>query len=148
MRNMEEPTTKEYTTFNTDLCLQLSYKILLKEVEKGSNFVSSPLSLHIILSLVAAGSKGKTLDQLLSFLGSESINDLTSLSSQIVSSISSHVEEIQSGGPTLSFVNGVWVDKSFGLNTSFEETVKHLYKSQIEVVDFINKVLLLIIIVK
>lgn len=145
---MEEPTTKEYTTFNTDLCLQLSYKILLKEVEKGSNFVSSPLSLHIILSLVAAGSKGKTLDQLLSFLGSESINDLTSLSSQIVSSISSHVEEIQSGGPTLSFVNGVWVDKSFGLNTSFEETVKHLYKSQIEVVDFINKVLLLIIIVK
>lgn len=84
--------------------------------------------------------KGKTLDQLLSFLGSESINDLNSLSSEIVSSIR-HNEGIESGGPTMSFANAAWVEKSFGLKTSFEEIVKHLYKSQIEVADFINKVL-------
>ncbi|KAF7803117.1 serpin-ZX-like [Senna tora] len=136
-----ESTSQKSTSssFNTGFCLQLAYKVLQKQVEKGLNFVSSPLSLHVILSIIAAGSSGETLKQLLSFLGSESINDLNSSSSEMISSIRS-VEEIESGsGPIISFVNGTWVEKSFGLKTSFEEIVKHLYKSRIEVADFINK---------
>ncbi|KAF7803113.1 serpin-ZX-like [Senna tora] len=140
---MESTSQKCTTSFNTDFCLQLAYKVLLKQLEKGLNFVSSPLSLHIILSIIASGSSGKTLDQLLSFLGSESINDLNSSSSEIVSSIRNVEESIESGGPIISFVNGTWVEKSFGLKTSFEEIVKHLYKSKIEVADFINKVVFL-----
>ncbi|XP_028752768.1 serpin-ZX-like [Neltuma alba] len=126
------------SSFNTDFCLQLAYRVLQKQTEKGSNFVASPLSLHIILSLVAAGSKGKTLEQLLSFLGSESKDELNSLSSQFLSRLW-HAEGTKSGGPNLSFVNGAWVEKTFGLKTSFEEIVKNVYKSQIEAVDFKNK---------
>lgn len=137
---METSSQKFSIPFNTDFCIQLAYRVLLNQLEKGSNFVSSPLSLHIILSLVAAGSKGKTLEQLLLFLNLENINDLNSLSSQIISSIR-QLEGIESGGPMVSFVNGAWVEKSFGLKTSFEETVKQVYKSRIEAVDFMNKVL-------
>ncbi|KAL3568140.1 hypothetical protein D5086_030791 [Populus alba] len=69
---------------NTDSSLLVTNRVLLKEIEKGSNFVSSPLSFHVVLSLVAAGSTGNTLEQLLSFLGSKSIEELNyQLSSHI-----------------------------------------------------------------
>ncbi|KAI9073443.1 hypothetical protein K1719_044580 [Acacia pycnantha] len=137
---MASPSQTNIISFNTNFCLQFAYRVLQKQLQEGSNFVSSPLSLHIILSLVAAGSKGKTLDQLLSFLGSQSKDDLNSASSQLVSSLR-QVEGTESGAPILSFVNGAWVEKTFGLKTSFEEIAKNVYRNQIELVDFINKVL-------
>ncbi|KAI9073455.1 hypothetical protein K1719_044592 [Acacia pycnantha] len=132
------PSQTNPNSFHTDFCLRLAYKVLQKQIQNGSNFVSSPLSLHIILSLVAAGAKGKTLEELLSFLGSPTKGDLNSASSQIVSSLK-NVEGTENGGPNLSFVNGAWVDKTFGLKASFEELVKNVYKSPIEEVDFKNK---------
>ncbi|XP_028752766.1 serpin-ZXA-like [Neltuma alba] len=137
---MASPSQRHAISFNTDFCLQLAFRVLQKQIEKGSNFVSSPLSLYIILSLVAAGAKGKTLEQLLSFLGSNSKDDLNSMSSQFVSSLR-HVEGTESGGPILSFANGAWVEKTFGLKASFEDIVRNVYRSQIELVDFIKKVL-------
>ncbi|KAJ6860999.1 hypothetical protein NC651_037168 [Populus alba x Populus x berolinensis] len=47
----------------------MTNRVLLKEIEKGSNFVSSPLSFHVVLSLVAAGSTGKTLEPASFFSG-------------------------------------------------------------------------------
>ncbi|KAK4278188.1 hypothetical protein QN277_016069 [Acacia crassicarpa] len=91
-----------------------------------------------MLSLVAAGSKGETLEQLLSFLGSQSKDDLNFVSSHIVSSLR-NVEGAENGGPILSFANGAWVEKTLGLKTSFDEVVKNVYRSQIEQVDFVNK---------
>ncbi|XP_027358869.1 serpin-ZXA-like [Abrus precatorius] len=128
-------------SFKTNFCLQLAYKTMLKQVGNGSNFVYSPLSLHIIMSLLAVGTKGKTLQQLLSVLGSESIHEVNSLSSQIISYIQlAEGNGSHSGGPILSFINGAWVEQSFGLKKSFEEVVKQVYRlSQVKEVDFKNK---------
>ncbi|GJW49044.1 serpin-ZX [Tanacetum coccineum] len=64
-------------------------KTLLDDAHNGfknGNFVCSPLSLEIILGMLAAGAEGKTLKQLLDFLGHESIDELlTESPTQILS---------------------------------------------------------------
>ena len=144
---MEHSTQSNTTTtlFNTDFCLELTNQILQNEAEKGTNFVASPLSLHVMLGLIAAGSKGQTLQQLLHFLGSTNVGDLNMLSSKTIS-LASPAEEGDdqnlAGGPVLSFINGAWLDQRFtNLKSSFHGIVNSSYKSQLTSVDFATKVL-------
>ncbi|XP_060672803.1 serpin-Z10-like [Ziziphus jujuba] len=135
---MENSTQSNTTTlFNTDFCLQLTNQILENEASNGSNFVASPLSLHVMLSLIAAGTKGQTLQQLLHFLGSTSIHDLNLLASKIIN-LASPAENL-AGGPLLSFVNGAWIDRRFTLKSSFQEIAKTSYKAELKSVDFVAK---------
>ncbi|GJR34142.1 serpin-ZX [Tanacetum coccineum] len=58
-------------------------KTLLDDAHSGfknGNFVCSPLSLDIILGMLAAGAEGETLKQILRFLGHESIDQFLSAS--------------------------------------------------------------------
>ncbi|KAF3450079.1 hypothetical protein FNV43_RR06159 [Rhamnella rubrinervis] len=130
------------TLFNTDFCLLMTNQILQNEAEKGTNFVASPLSLHVMLSLIAAGSKGQTLQQLLQFLGSTNVDDLNLLSSKMIN-LASPAEEGDdhnlAGGPLLSFVNGAWFDQRFTLKSSFHGIVNSSYKAQLKSVDFATK---------
>ncbi|MFS7938967.1 putative Serpin family protein [Helianthus anomalus] len=103
----------------------------------NTNVVFSPLSIHVVLSLVAAGSNGQTLDQLLGFLKTKDVDDLNTLSSQLVSLILA--DGSPSGGPRLSFANGVWVDKTLDLKPSFKEIVDTVYKAASNQVDFQTK---------
>ena len=128
-------------------CLLLANQFLFKEAQKDSNFVASPSSLHVMLSLVAAGSKGPTLEQLLIFLRSTSVNDLILLTSQIIRVAS---PDEGSGnhlnfGPGFSFVNGAWLDHRFMLKPSFETIVNGSYRAQLKDVDFLNRVLCFVV---
>nr|XP_048327663.1 serpin-Z2B-like [Ziziphus jujuba var. spinosa] len=131
------PESNTNTLFNTDFCLLFTNQILENEAAKGNNFVASPLSLHVMLSLIAAGSKGQTLQQLLYFLGSTSVGDLNLLSSKVIN-LASLAENV-AGGPLLSFVNGAWLDQRFTLKSSFEEIVKGSYNAELKSVDFVTK---------
>ncbi|KAJ0682835.1 putative Serpin family protein [Helianthus annuus] len=99
-----------------------------------SNVVFSPLTIQTLLSLLAAGSKGQTLDQLLAFLKTDTTNDLNSLYSHLVSSILA-VGSL-AGGPRLSFANAVWAGKTFSLEPSFKQAVDTVYKATCRQVDF------------
>ena len=112
---MESAAQTLTSSFNIGFCSDVANHILLKEVEKGSNYVFSPLSLQSMLSLIAVGSKGFTLEQLLSFLGSKSVSELNSLALQIVTSVLLPANECQdvTHGPIVSFTNGAWVDQRF-----------------------------------
>jgi serpin B len=114
-------------------------------VASGSNLVFSPLSLHLALSLVAAGAKGPTLDQIVSFLGpGSSSSDLVKMSSQIVELVL--MDGSGSGGPRLACANGVWFDQSLSLKEEFKKTVTGAYKAEARSLDFTNKVISVIII--
>ncbi|KAL8244291.1 hypothetical protein R6Q59_010549 [Mikania micrantha] len=110
---------------------------LLSKKSPNSNVVFSPLSIHVVLSLVAAGSKGQTLDQLLGFLKTKTTDDLNALSSQLVSLILE--DGSLSGGPRLSFANGVLVEKTLSLKPSFKQVVDTVYKAASNQVDFQTK---------
>lgn len=111
---------------------------LLSNKSPNTNLVFSPLSIHVVLGLIAAGSKDKTLDQLLSFLKTKTVDDLNALSSQLVSLV--FADGSQSGGPKLSFVNGVWVEKTLSIKHSFRQVVDTVYNAASNQVDFQTKV--------
>ncbi|KAH7841217.1 hypothetical protein Vadar_027198 [Vaccinium darrowii] len=127
---------KQLIRSQTDVSLSLAKQISQFE-SKDSNLVFSPILIHVVLSLVAAGSKGPTQAQILTLLNSKSTDDLNSLSSQLVSLV--FADAGLTGGPRLSFANGVWVDQSLSLKPSFKQVVDTIYKAALNHVDFQTK---------
>ncbi|KAG5613181.1 hypothetical protein H5410_024462 [Solanum commersonii] len=107
---------QESITNQTDVSFMLAKHIFSKEVNGDTNLVLSPLSIQIALGLIAAGSNGPTQDQLLCFLKSKSINELSSL---ILSTPSLLMEA--------------------PMEHSFKHVVDNVYKASSEYVDFQNK---------
>ncbi|XP_022962085.1 serpin-ZX-like [Cucurbita moschata] len=117
-----------------DVALAITKRILQHDEAKGSNVVISPLSIYVLLSLVAAGSKGPPLDQLLSFLKSNSIDNLNAFASHIIDKV--FADASSRGGPRLAFVNGVWINQSLSLKPSFQHVVDKYYKAMLCQVNF------------
>jgi serpin B len=127
---------RDSSTNPTKVSLTIAKHLFLKQ--SNNNIVFSPLSLQVILSIIAAGSDGPTQQQLLDFLHFESINDLSSFFSRLVSVMLK--DAAPSGGPRLSFVNGAWVDITLSLQHSFKKVVSSEYKATLASVDFLTKV--------
>ncbi|KAM5573319.1 serpin-ZX [Rosa sericea] len=117
----------------TRVAMEITEKLLLTE-GKEQNMVYSPLSIHVVLSMIAAGTKGLTKDQLLSFLKSKSINELNDLASNVAPLV--FADGSPRGGPCLSFANGVWVEQSCPVKPSFKDVVDTAYKAALKLVDF------------
>ncbi|KAK7283319.1 hypothetical protein RIF29_12755 [Crotalaria pallida] len=127
---------RESISTQTDVALNFTKHLFSKEAH-DKNLVFSPLSLHVVLSIIAAGSEGPTLDQLLSFLRSKSTDHLNSFASQLVAVVLS--DGSLSGGPRLSFADGVWVEQSLSLKPSFKHLLHTDYKAASASVDFQTK---------
>ncbi|KAK7310876.1 hypothetical protein RJT34_08650 [Clitoria ternatea] len=127
---------RESISNQTDVALTIAKHLFTKEAS-GNNLVFSPLSVHVVLSIIAAASKGPTRDQLLSFLRSKSTDHLNSFASQLVAVVLS--DGAPAGGPRLSFADGVWVEQSLSLQSSFKQLVETNYKATLASVDFQTK---------
>ncbi|XP_060199518.1 serpin-ZX-like [Lycium barbarum] len=128
---------RESIANQTDISFMLAKHVFSKEINGDTNLVLSPLSIQIVLGLIAAGSEGPTQDQLLCFLKSKSIDQLNSLYSHIVNVV--FADGSPNGGPRLSVANGIWIDQSLPLKPSFKQVVDSVYKAASESVDFQNK---------
>lgn len=122
-------------TNQNDVSLKLAGYVSSMEA-KNSNLVFSPISLQLVLGLIANGSTGSTRDQILTFLKSKSCDDLNNFSSQIISKV--FYDGSSLGGPRFRFVNGLWVDQTLTLKTPFKEVVDSVYKASYNQVDFLN----------
>lgn len=126
---------------NSTFSLELANHVIKAELNNGTNSGISPLSLQVMLSLIAAGSTGRTLEQLLSHLGSNNVHELNLLSSKLVELVSKRGNDTNHvGGLLVSFVNGAWVDQSVGLNIVFQKVSEEFFKAHVKEVDFVNKV--------
>ncbi|CAI0454459.1 unnamed protein product [Linum tenue] len=144
--NMEHQLSPRITKFNINPCSilvglhVLMNKLAAKNGER-SNFAFSPLSFHSMLSLIALGSEGPTLKQMLTFMGIDGVDELNFLASHLVSSVLLPPENDNddiSHGPIVSFVNGAWLDHRFKLKAPFEQIVRSVYRATAKEVDFLE----------
>ncbi|KQK14206.1 serpin-ZX [Brachypodium distachyon] len=104
------------------------------------NAAFSPLSLHVALSLIAAGAGGATRDQLAATLGAKEpggAEGLHALAEQVVQVVLADASGV--GGPRVAFADGVFVDASLSLKPSFKEVAVGKYKAETHSVDFQTK---------
>ncbi|CAL5204635.1 unnamed protein product [Lathyrus oleraceus] len=130
---------RESITNQTNVSFTIANHLFSKVSHKENNIVLSPLSLQVVLSIIAAGSEGPTQQQLLEFLQSKSTHHLNSFASQLVSVVLANAAP--AGGPLLSFVNGVWIEQTLTLHSSFKQIVSTDFKANLSSVDFHNKAL-------
>ncbi|KAM7517104.1 hypothetical protein LguiA_006687 [Lonicera macranthoides] len=104
---------------------------------RNGNLVYSPSSIEVALAMVAHGSKGETLKQLLNFLGCKILEDLYFRSPS--AKLKAIVSQNGGGGPLVRLANGVWVDKRFPIVPSYKEILKTFYHTEATSVDFLNK---------
>ncbi|KAE9446815.1 hypothetical protein C3L33_21291, partial [Rhododendron williamsianum] len=118
-------------------------QLLLKEVEKGNheNLVLSPLSIDVVLNMVASGSRGRTLEKMLGLLGSKNINEIKSQSLEMMA-IATADRYLNNGDdePVLCLVNGAWFDERYTLKPSYKEDVlEGIYGCEAKMVDFMTR---------
>ncbi|XP_020101336.1 serpin-ZXA-like [Ananas comosus] len=128
----------EFVAHQTAFALRLAQRVAAAESKKGANFAFSPLSLHALLSLAAAGTRGPALDELLAVLcPGATADDVATLAARVVGRVLADASA--GGGPRVSFANGVWVDASLSLQAAFAEIAASAYKAEIQSVDFQTK---------
>ncbi|XP_021302406.1 serpin-ZXA isoform X2 [Sorghum bicolor] len=124
------------------LCLAAAFSSPALPVSNNTNAVFSPLSLHVALSLLAAGSGGATRDQLLAALaagahGPDAADSLHALADQVARNVMADGSE--AGGPRIAFADAVLADASWKLNPAFQELAVGKYKAHTHSVDFQKK---------
>ncbi|PHT88103.1 hypothetical protein T459_10209 [Capsicum annuum] len=127
----------------TDVSTMLAKHVFFTKFEStesnpnDANMVFSPLSIQIVLGLIAVGSSGDTLEQLLSFLKFNSVDELNSVYSRIITNVLADGSTM--GGPRLSVANGAWIKQTLDFNPSFKQVMDNVYKAATASVDFQNK---------
>ncbi|KAF7132316.1 hypothetical protein RHSIM_Rhsim09G0016800 [Rhododendron simsii] len=159
-----EDMLREKSRSRMELCTRMVKQLLLKEIEQGNyrNLVLSPLSIDVVLNMVAAGSRGRTLEKMLGLLGSENIDEIKSLSlemmalatgadgeddgedEQVWCLVNGYAEKmaLPKGGdePVLCLVNGAWFDQRFTPKPSYtEDVLKGIYGCEVKTVDFVTR---------
>ncbi|XP_058184515.1 serpin-ZX-like [Rhododendron vialii] len=110
--------------------------------------------------MVAAGSRGRTLEKMLGLLGSENIDEIKSLSlemmalatgadcededEQVLCLVNGFVEMMAlpkgEDEPVLCLVNGAWFDQRFAPKPSYtEDVLKGIYGCEVKTVDFVTR---------
>ncbi|KAM0906680.1 hypothetical protein ACQ4PT_016640 [Festuca glaucescens] len=112
---------KRSIAHQTSFALRLASHISSPSNADG-NAALSPLSLHVVLSFLAAGAGGDTREQLAAILGAAGAGE-----AEILHALAEHVvqlvlaDESGAGGPRVAFANGVFVDASLLLKPVFKE---------------------------
>lgn len=125
------------TEMQNDVMVLLA-KHVIATVANGSNFVFSPMSVNLLLCLIAVGSSCVSKQQILTFLMSPSSDHLNAVLAKMVSVV--HANGTERSDLRLSMATGVWIDQSLSVKPSFKEVLENSFKGNCSHVDFFNKV--------
>ncbi|KAM0905732.1 hypothetical protein ACQ4PT_017209 [Festuca glaucescens] len=114
----------------TAFALRLAKQLADGDGTRDNNVAFSPLSVYTTLGLVAAGARGKTLDELLALLGASSPDDVAGFVRGLAADPS------VSDGPLVTYAYGVFHQENMEITTAYRDTAAESYKAEIRAVDF------------
>lgn len=106
-----------------------------RELAKGNdNLILSPFSISTALSMLLAGARGPTADEMAATLDqlrrdADYHNAVASLAAELA-------KGANTGGNQLSIANGLWVQHGLPLEAPFEQTIRTLYAAPLSLLDF------------
>ncbi|KAM3700785.1 hypothetical protein ACB094_05G123800 [Castanea mollissima] len=123
-----------------ELGKHMAWQLALNEINQGcnKNVVMSPISMGNALNLLAFGSRGRTLEQFMQFLGAKDLNDLKAKSMLMVEAVAPTEDNNQ--GLILASLNTLWTNQAFSLKPSFKEFARTVFKAEAHTLNFVNQV--------
>ncbi|CAN6975550.1 hypothetical protein BRARA_I02937 [Brassica rapa] len=119
-----------------DIALIVS-KHLFSTKAKHSNSVFSPALINSALTLAASGPDGSSVsNEIFSFLRSSSTDELNAVFSKLVSVV--FADHSAHGGPKITSVNGVWIEQTLPIDSSFKDLFENVFKAAFDRVDFLT----------
>lgn len=96
--------------------------------EKHENFMVSPLSVSMAMSMLANGAQGETLDEIVNTLGFEGMDmdSVNTFNKRLVAELASADKSVK-----LSLANSIWIDSSFPVYESFISDNRNEYGAEI-----------------
>ena len=94
------------------------------------NFMVSPLSIQFALGMLANGAQGKTLDEITTVLGCNSIGDLNTLNKRLLSELPKADKKT-----SLYIANSVWLNDGFNVLPSYSRSVADFYRANAATID-------------
>ncbi|XP_013610227.1 PREDICTED: serpin-Z2-like [Brassica oleracea var. oleracea] len=121
-----------------DVSMFLAGKVI-STLAKTSNLVFSPASINAVLTMAANRPEEKETVRsfILSFLRSSSTDELNAVFGEICSVVLA--DGSASGGPKIAAVNGVWIDQSLSVDSSWNDLLVNFFKAEFAQVDFSTK---------
>ncbi|KAK1630372.1 hypothetical protein QYE76_004687 [Lolium multiflorum] len=108
---------------------------LANTFSEGKNIIFSPFSIFTALGLVAAGARGRTLEELLDVLGASSREEVA----EIVRGLAESALATGGSGPlTITFACSVWHREGLALKTAYRDAAVESYKAEARAVDFLG----------
>ncbi|KAL0747821.1 hypothetical protein Bca101_029823 [Brassica carinata] len=124
-----------------DVAMFLAGKVI-STLAKNSNLVFSPVSINAVLTMAANRREAKTLRSfILSFLSSSSTEELNAVFGEICSVVLA--DGSASGGPKIAALNGVWIDQSLSVDSSWQDLIVNFFKAEFAQVDFSTNTIVL-----
>ena len=129
---------KEYLNVSKDLVKSVNntyFKLAKDIVKEGENFIYSPTSLYIALSMLLEGSVDNTYSELIEFLEVEDLDELRSLNKSIYEN-----NYYDNNGGKLKIANSLWTRHGLEVGKEYIESLQTNYYGEVFNVDFANEI--------
>lgn len=117
--------SREAVRFGCDVIWQLGSKV------PGANLVVSPLSLYLVLSMLACGAHGDTQIEIASPLGWRGLTE-----GKINQAISWLNQDVDNAQNLLTLANAIFADKQFSVKPEFASVMKDYFEAEMNTIDF------------
>lgn len=127
-----EANEHELVTQNKDFAFRL-LKAVDENFPEKEKIAVSPLSLSMLLSMLANGAEGDTYEEIVTALGYSgySIDEINAFNKKLLDNMPIIDKAVQT-----SIANALWINKDIVVNESFCETLSERYNAEISALDF------------